>query len=179
MAKEVSVIRPETLEKMFGEWLISLKRGDITVVESYPSSDRQRRLLNLIDNKSLQKKYLGNPKKLVWISLDLRVEPVLTIYDLENLILRQITFNTSYNFKKTDFKTAIQDFQNKTQKQVIIVLTAAEQIIKRQQSAILTWVSSLFRQQIAKTLLFFECNLLKIGAPSARICLPNLYLYKK
>lgn len=137
----VPPILPETFEKIVAPWLYGIARKDIVAVMSYPASDRQRRVLQLLGEKKIQKKYLGAPDRFLWVHVDFRVDPIDDVIDLE---------------------THIQKASHaKRGRKVILVCIGCEKLLQKKNLPILIWFTIQSRVDRFRMLLFFETNLLR------------------
>lgn len=178
-------ILPETFEAIVAPWLTGIAHKDIVAVESYPASDRQRRYVNLLDNHSLQEKYLKDSDRYLWISVDFRVDPIDDVPDLEATILRKITELTGKNHgKRGDFREKISQFEKKYKKKVILAAFGCEELLASRKIPILIWFTILCRFDSLRMLLFVEANLFspktleifgKVPAFQPRISIMHLY----
>lgn len=139
--KTVPPILPETFEGIVAPWLQGIAHKDIVAVVSYPASDRQRRMLQLLADKKLQRKYLGNPARYLWVSVDFRVDPIDDVIDLEHHIQK-----------------AARSRIKKSQK-IILTCMGCEKLLQKQYLPLLIWFTLQCRVDSMRTLLFFEANL--------------------
>lgn len=137
---------------MVAPWLRGIAHKDIVAVVSYPASDRQRRMLQLLADKKIQKKYLGNPDDYVWVSLDFRVDPIDDVSDLEKHIQRKLTE-----------QTGITGLKKRTRKKIILYCFGCEELLRTRAIPILIWFTLQCRVDRLRMLLFFEAN---VFAPS-------------
>lgn len=180
-------ILPDTFEALVAPWLKAIAHKDIVAVMSYPASDRQRRMLQLIDDIHLQKKYLGDPNRYVWVFVDFRVDPIDDTSDLERHIRKTIAEQGKLRFEEEEsFEHAIRRFEKHRHQKVVLVCIGCETLLHKQQTSILIWFTVQSRVDRIRMLLFFEANLfsehalaLLSHAPAfqPRIC--TLALYKE
>lgn len=178
-------ILPETFEAMVTPWLQGIARKDIVAVVSYPASDRQRRLLNLLDNRRLQKKYLGKPNQYLWISIDFRVDPVDNTVELEALILRRVAEQFHPGRRLTgNFGVRMTVLWRRFHKKVVVAAMGCETLLLANKAPLLIWFTVMMRSDILRMLLFLETNLFapaaleifgRIPAFQPRIAIMRLY----
>lgn len=157
--KTIPPILPEMFEAMVAPWLRGIAHKDIVAVVSYPSSDRQRRLMNLLDDVGLQRVYLGDPTRYVWVTVDMRVDPIDDVDDLEALILERVTAQTTR--RSSGQKTLRQLIHQLRHHNRSLVLTAlgCERLIEKNMTSVLAWFTVMCRTETLRLLLFFETNL--------------------
>lgn len=160
MKKTIPPILPETFEVIVRPWLVGIARKDIVAVMSYPASDRQRRLLNLMDDRMLQRKYWGKPDQYLWVTVDFRVDPVDNTNELEALILHRVAerFRPARHLT-ANFGARMGALWRRYHKKVVIAAIGAEALLARHNTALLIWLTVMMRSDIVRMLLFFETNL--------------------
>lgn len=143
MTRKITIppILPETFEKVVAPWLTGIAKKDIVAVMSYPASDRQRRVLQLLADKKIQRKYLGPPKRFLWISIDFRLDPIDDVIDLEHHIQ-----NATHGKKG---------------QKVILICMGCEKLLQKQYVPLLIWFTVQCRVDSLRMLLFFEANLFR------------------
>lgn len=176
--REVPPITPATFEKLAWEWLSGIKRGDVTAVMSYPSSDRQRRLGNILENPELLGRVLGNYRRYVWVEVDFRLEKLTTVPEIEELILSRLRQNMANLPHGADLATTLT-YMRKRHKRMVFIGMGAEKLIRDRQVTLLHWVSRMYRQERLTFLLFFEMNLLSATALEVLTQVPTLQLHIK
>lgn len=184
--KTIPPILPETFEAMVAPWLRGIAHKDIVAVVSYPASDRQRRILQLLADKQVQRKYLGNPDRYVWISLDFRVDPIEDVSDLEKHIRRKLTEQTGMTIsERLPFDKVIARLEKRTKQKIILYCFGCEQLLQRRAIPILIWFTVQCRVDSLRMLLFFEANIfapstLKLfgSVPAFQPRIANLPLYE-
>lgn len=162
MTRKITIppIPPETFENIVAPWLQGIARKDIVAVMSYPASDRQRRVLQLLADKKIQRKYLGPPERFSWISIDFRVDPIDDVIDLEQYIVRKITDQTNIKFPKHgSLEGWIDLFKKKSKQKIVLICFGCEELLRKQKTPILIWIASQCRVDGMRFLLFFEANL--------------------
>lgn len=157
--QSVPPIRPETFESIVSPWLQGIRNKDIVAVVSYPASDRQRRLLNLQADSSLQKKYLECPHTYIWLTVDFRVDLIDNPLDLEECILRHLREGNEKISTHGSFIDKLRALEKKTGKKVILCCIGAESLLVRKSTAILIWTTIMCRQDVLRQIVFFETNL--------------------
>ena len=154
---------PHTFEKLVAPWLIGIRRRELTSVMSYPSSDRQRRIINLEDDELLQRRYLGGQKYL-WINVDFRIDPLDLPADLEARIVQILKLKLPGLIPGPTFSDTVKLIERKYRTRLILTAMGAEKLIQERNIPILTWFSAIYRREILSLLLFFETNLLAAQA---------------
>ena len=158
--KTIPPILPETFDAMVAPWLRGIANKDIVAVMSYPASDRQRRMLQLLGDRKTQKKIFPHPKKYLWISLDFRVDPIDDVVDLEQYLVRKITDQINAKFPEhTTFESTIELLEKKKKQKIVLTCFGCEELIQKQKTPILIWIANQCRVDGMCFLLFFEANL--------------------
>lgn len=152
-------ITNETFETIVSKWLISVKKNDLTLVMSYPSSDRQRRYLNLISNAKIQRTYFGS--EAIWITLDLRTDPIDEPKDIEAIAIQKLS---EYLLPKdkanaSSFTQMVKRVETYTKRKVILSVFGCEKLIESNNTSILIYFTKIIREEVCRLLTFFECNM--------------------
>ena len=137
-------ILPATFEAIVEPWLRGIVHKDIVAIMSYPASDRQRRMLELLEDKTLQRKFIGNPDRYLWVAVDFRVDPIDDVFDLEQHVQKAARGKIKKNQK------------------IILMCMGCEKLLQRQYVPLLIWFTVQCRVDRVRLLLFFEANLFVI-----------------
>lgn len=181
----VPPILPETFEAMVEPWLSGIAKKDIVAVMSYPASDRQRRVLQLLGDSKTQKKFLLNPEKFLWITLDFRVDPIDDVSDLEMHIQKKLIEQTGIKIpERIPFNEVIARVEKRTRQKLILYCFGCEQLLRKRAVPILIWFTVQCRVDSLRMLLFFEANLFSLktlelfgSVPAFQPRIANLTLY--
>lgn len=159
--KPVPAIRPSTFEAIVSPWLTGITQNqEITAIISYPSSDRQRRILNVLTDTKIQQKYLKNPAYYLWITIDFRIDHITEVSDIESVILSRISERTGFQIKNHgNFEDKLNTYIQSSGKQIVLVAFGGETLIDTKNSAILIWMTMMCRLNILHQLVFFESNI--------------------
>lgn len=183
--KPLTDILPATFEAIIAPWLSGIVRKEMVAIISYPSSDRQRLLLNLLGNHDVQRRYLDDRTQYLWIVVDFRVDPIDNVTELETLIVARVTeqFRKAQT-KNKNFVSCMASLRHDAGKIVVVSAYGCESLITREQTAILIWFTTMMRQDVVRLLLFFETNVFssqaiavlgKVPVFQPRITFLNLY----
>lgn len=158
--KPLTDILPATFEAIVAPWLSGILRKEMVATISYPSSDRQRLLLNLLNNHALQRRYLDDRTKYLWVVVDFRVDPIDNVMELESLIVARVKEQLpKAHTKESSFMSYMAFLWHDLGKKVVLAAYGCESLITKEQTAILIWFTTMMRQDVVRQLLFFETNL--------------------
>jgi DNA-binding winged helix-turn-helix (wHTH) protein len=154
------VITARTFVSMVMPWLRDIHFGDISVVVSYPASDRQRRFLQLLSDEVLLRKFLPNRHAYHFLIIDFRVEPIEEVSDLETLIMHKLkeifpkAVSRSHTLEQT-----IRAILSVYRKKIVFVGMGCEALLTSQNIAIFIWITQMYRSDLFRILLFFQTNI--------------------
>lgn len=186
--RNIPPIPPNTFQAVVSPWLTAIHKKDLLVVMSYPSSDRQRRLLNLLDQPQTISSLLPNAKRYLFIPVDFRVDPLHTPEQLESALVGKIqnALHIKPIKQPIHFAEVLKTIQK--QKHITIVLAAigCEKLTRDKNTALLIWFTIQQRLGLLRQVLFFETNILDAyhaqlfgSVPAFQPRITTMCLYKK
>ena len=156
----IPAILPTTFESMVAPWLMGIARRDIVAVVSYPASDRQRRVLQLLADNKIHRKYGATPNRYIWIGVDFRVDPIDDVADLEKHLRRKLADQTGMKISEHEpTNEVIKRFEYRSKQKIILYCFGCEQLLRNRAIPLLIWFTVQCRVDSLRMLLFFETNL--------------------
>ncbi len=158
----VPPIRESTFKAMVAPWLAAVHKKDLLAVMSYPASDRQRRLLNLLNQPHTIASLLPNANKYIFISVDFRVDSVTTSEQLESLLMTRIKKElvVSWQEESKDIVEFLKKIQKQSGKTIVFAAIGCEKLTHENNTNLLIWSTIQQRLGFLRQILFFEANLL-------------------
>ena len=161
MTQKIPPIRESTLHAMVAPWLSAIHRKDLLAVMSYPASDRQRRLGNLLNEPEIIAAGLPKSSSYLWVTIDFREGILQTISQIEAYILSSARPEAHLkDSAHAPFIGSLQAFHKQTGKTIVLAAMGCEKLLKDRRTDILTWCNLQGRIGQLRQILFFEANLL-------------------
>jgi hypothetical protein len=154
-----SPITKEAFEARSKEWLRIISSGESGSILFFPKTDRLRRIPHLLNDQTLLMKYLKDPKKYIYLILDLDLFPLEEVEDLEDFTALQLSnLNLVNNYPKF---SQWAEFFKKEDLRLIMIVANAEKLLGVSYQPILNLLASMVeRWTEVQALLFFERDIL-------------------
>lgn len=161
-AQQIPAITPKTFQAIVSPWLTAVHKKDLLAIMSYPASDRQRRLGNLLDQPKIIKGLLPHSEKYLFISADYRVDQIHSPEQLEKFLITHIQQSVSVTAQPTsmDLKGLLVLLQKNYGKTIVLMLMGCERLLQEKNTDLLIWCTIQQRLGLLRQILFFETNLL-------------------